>query len=529
MRVGTWVSVALLSWCLAAARVSAEWPAADSTEAAAWAQAEPTGGEPAAEPPRNDDELTQRLAHLEAEIAALRSALETQPTAWQAPATGGTPGAASAGAADVTATRKEFTAWWTEMKNSTYPNVTVNAAFQADTGFFSQDAASVAAHGDLQDGADFRRARLSAKAAITETVNGFFQMDFAFFGRPTFTDLWVENTSIPGIGTIRFGQWKQPFSLEVVSSYRYTTFMERSVLFQPFTPFRHVGAGFYNHSEDLNWTWAASGFRSGQDQFGGSISTDGGWGTAERITHLLFWDEPSDGHAYIHTGLGHYFSNPAFDAARFRTIPEIYIGENAPGVVGTSGQPAPGAFQGTPFFVDTGNLTDVSSFNVLGTELLWVHGPWSLQSETMVDLVNREANPNPTFWGFYSQVGYFLTGEHRPYDRINGTIDRVIPRSNFFCVPTAQGVGHGPGAWEVAARISYVDLTSNGVPGGTLTDFTAGVNWYWNPYTKMVFNYIHAWNDQDQRFAYGATPPGPFPGVGPNDTDIFAARIQMDF
>ncbi len=86
-------------------------------------------------------------------------------------------------------------------------------------------------------------------------MNAFMQMDFGFFGRPTFTDLWVEQTNVPVLGNVRVGQWKQPFGLEVVSSFRYTTFMERSSLFQPFTPFRHLGIGFYDHSEDLDTTW----------------------------------------------------------------------------------------------------------------------------------------------------------------------------------------------------------------------------------------------------------------------------------
>ncbi len=85
---------------------------------------------------------------------------------------------------------------------------------------------------------------------------------------------------------------EQPFSLEVVSSFRYTTMMERSLLFNTFTAFRHIGIGFYDHSEDLDRTWAASYFRSGQDQFGGSVSTNGGNGAAARLTQLLWYEGP---------------------------------------------------------------------------------------------------------------------------------------------------------------------------------------------------------------------------------------------
>lgn len=46
-------------------------------------------------------------------------------------------------------------------------------------------------------------------------------------------------------------------------------------------------------------------------------------------------------------------------------------------------------------------------------------------------------------------------------------------------------------------------------------DYTAGVNWYWNPYTKMVFNYVHAIAD------------GPADPV--SHTDMVGIRAQIDF
>lgn len=201
-----------------------------------------------------------------------------------------------------------FKSFQEKANKKTYPSVTVNGVFQSDAGWIHQDSNSEAQYGQIQDGADFRRARLSAKGSVTELTNYFFQMDFGFFGRPTFTDVWVEQTKVPFFGNVRIGQWKQPFGLETVSSFRYTTFMERSVLFQPFTPFRHIGIGFYDHSDDLSNTWAASVFRSGQDQFGGTLSSDGGYGTAERLTWVPSWD--CDGKNYLHLGVGHFFNAP---------------------------------------------------------------------------------------------------------------------------------------------------------------------------------------------------------------------------
>jgi phosphate-selective porin OprO/OprP len=403
-----------------------------------------------------------------------------------------------------------------DAQKNKYPSaVTIMGVFQADAVAFNQDAANRASYGDIQNGAGFRRARLGARGSVTNNMNYFFQMDFGFFGRPTFTDVWVEWTDLPILGTVRAGQWKQPFSLEVVSSFRYTTFMERSSMFQAFDPFRHIGIGFYNHSEDLMTTWAASAFRTGQDQYGNSISNDGGNGLAGRITHLAWWDEASEGRGYLHVGAGYFLNNPPRDTARFRSIPEIFVGQHANGAVGTSGQAVPGAFDGTPFFVDTLNITDISMVHTPGLELLYVRGPLSIQTEAMAAVVNQLNNPTAVLGGGYAQVGWFLTGEHRPYDRVAGAIDRVKPFEDFFWVNTSGGRMYGLGAWEVAARYSYIDLNDANIRGGIMQNATAGVNWYCNPYCKVVFNYIHS-------FVTDRTG-------SPSQANAWGLRTQLDF
>jgi phosphate-selective porin OprO and OprP len=418
-----------------------------------------------------------------------------------------------------------------EMPAIKYPsNVQVLGVFQADGVTFNQDAANklpIAAGGvgqTIQNGADFRRARLAARAALGNNINAFMQFDFAFPGRPTFTDVWVEWTDLPVVGTIRAGQWKQPFSLEVVSSFRYTTFMERSSLFQTFTPFRHIGIGAYNHADDLMTTWAASYLRTGQDQFGDSLSTKGGNGFTGRITRLAWYDE-SDGRSYLHLGGDYYLNVPPFHAAQFRTIPEIFVGQNRAADVGTAGFGVPGPFDGTPFFADTGPLINVDHVHTFDVEGLWVYGPLSVQTEAMAAVVDRTTAASSVLHGEYVQVGWFLTGEHRPYDRVAGAIDRVKPFEDFFLVNTERGLERGKGAWEIAIRYSHLDLNDRSISGGILDDVTFGVNWYTNAYSKIVFNYIHSWRQSR------TSPPavdGPALAVN-SEANAFGIRAQMDF
>lgn len=80
---------------------------------------------------------------------------------------------------------------------------------------------------------------------------------------------------------------------------------------------------------------------------------------------------------------------------------------------------------------------------------------------------------------------------------------------------TQDGNCCGLGAWEVAARWSCIDLTDGTVNGGDMSNFTAGVNWYCNPYCKVVFNYIHSWLDHRS-------------GIR-SETSVYGLRAQVDF
>ena len=231
--------------------------------------------------------------------------------------------------------------------------------------------------------------------------------------------------------------------------------------------------------------------------------------------------------SYLHLGGDYYLNVPPNHTTAFRTIPEIFVGQNANGPVGTAGFAVPGAFDGTPFFANTGTLTNVDHVHTFDVEGLWVYGPLSVQTEAMAAVVDRANLASPVLHGEYLQVGWFLTGEHRPYDRVAGAIDRVKPFEDFFFVSTDRGLQRGKGAWEVAVRYSHLDLNDRSISGGILDDITFGVNWYTNAYSKIVFNYIHSWRQSP------TSPPAPA-GVGPavavnSEANAFGIRAQMDF
>lgn len=383
---------------------------------------------------------------------------------------------------------------------STFPTARLTGFFQADAVWFDQDAANQAAVGDAQDGADFRRARLAAVGDVWDNVSYMLEMDFGFPGRPSFMDVWLDIDDVCGNGNLRIGQFRHPFGMDGLTSVKELTFLERALPFA-FLPFRQIGAMLYGNSQSELATWAISGFRYPTDTFGGNIGDDGGYGMSGRLTGLL-----ADNHrGIVHIGGGYSLIDPANDQFQYRNQPEVFVGETGGGV--PAGVPA-----NVPPFVDTGAFT-ADHANLFNVELAGSLGSFYAQSEAFYANVDRPGTSAVTFSGAYAHCGYFLTGEQRVYNKSNGVFGRVTPLRSIG--NPCGDHGGGPGAWEVAARWSYLDLNDASIQGGRLNNVTAGLNWYLNPRTKFQFNYIRAMLDS--------------PVNGTSDANIFATRAQIDF
>ncbi len=113
-----------------------------------------------------------------------------------------------------------------------------------------------------------------------------------------------------------------------------------------------------------------------------------------------------------------------------------------------------------------------------------------MQAEYIRSEVSAQLAGDPVFMGSYVQVGWFITGESKPYRKNSGTFDRLTPRKKYSKGnPFKKKNG---GAWEVVGRLSRVDLTDGEVEGGELFDFTAALSWYLNATTRVEINYIRA-------------------------------------
>lgn len=373
-----------------------------------------------------------------------------------------------------------------------FPKVRLSGFFQADAGYFNQDTNSVNTFGNIQDVAGFRRTRLLAVGDVADNVSYVLEMDFAFNGRPSFMDVFVDILKVPVLGGVRVGQWRMPFGMSEITSVRELMFLERSLGFA-FAPFRQIGAGFFNRNKEETITWAAAVFRNVTDPWGDVVG-DRGYGMAARVTALPYYDEKEG--RLLHVGADYSFIAPSIESFRFRNTPEF--GGPFIGPLGNLGS--------IPFFVDTG-VVGSQQYQLFNLEGAFELGSWYVQSEARYAVVNTDTNGTSTLPAYYIQSGYFLTGEKRAYNKIAGVFARVRPLTPYG--------DEGFGAVELAARYSYIDLNGSGFQGGRLNDVTLGVNWYLNQYTKFQLNYIRAMLDN--------------PVHGPSDTNIVAARAQLDF
>jgi len=279
----------------------------------------------------------------------------------------------------------------------------------------------------------------------------------------------------------RFGQHKEPFSLEQTTSNLAMTFMERA-LPNALVPGRDVGASFHTHGE----RWSLSAGLFGEDLKSDKDAADQGLG----LTGRFVFRPESPGQSSYHVGASLSYrvvtgSDPIF----YRSRPESGLTKVR--------------------YVNTGEILEGKSVTRIGLEGALVKGPLSVQGEYVTAFVDRDTGfDNLHFSGWYAYVSWFLTGESRRY----------FPQEGIFGYPKIQSKW---GAVELAARYSTLDLNDGSVRGGKERNVTLGINWYLSPKVRIMGNAIFVFCDED------ADDNGSV--LGEDRPRIFEARLQVRF
>ncbi len=368
-------------------------------------------------------------------------------------------------------------------ENTSHKKLWFGGRVFVDYAFYANDTGL-----DLGDGARMRKARLFAQGAFGDW---HFKGQYDFAGNKTKAkDVYIKYGGFRHI-ILTAGQFKEPFSLEELTSTRFTTFEERALAPKTFVPGRHIGVGINGYGD----FWSAAAGVFGETMSGLPKGVDSNFDVTGRVTVAPFHEKGR----VLHLGGDISYRRPnSTRIVHFSQQPESHV---------------------TPFrLADTGNIHNVDHFISYDLESAVVYGPVSVQGEYTRTNVNfRSDLPNaPSFSGFYVYTSWFVTGESRPYSLRKGAFGRVHPNHNFG--------SNGWGALELAARFSQLDLEDTGVAGGKEQNVTVGVNWYPRSHVRFMFNWIHASVD---RSPLRATHP--LMALNNFNPDIFQVRAQVDF
>ncbi len=122
---------------------------------------------------------------------------------------------------------------------------------------------------------------------------------------------------------------------------------------------------------------------------------------------------------------------------------------------------------------------------ILNLEIAGVNNSFWYAAEYAQAEVSTPVGPGPSFDGGYLEAGYFFGDNHRRFKTSDGSFDRQKPKDVW-------GKDGGKGAWEIAFRYSTIDLTDETLTGGEEDNWTLGLNWYPNPATRLMINFVHA-------------------------------------
>jgi phosphate-selective porin OprO/OprP len=282
-----------------------------------------------------------------------------------------------------------------------------------------------------------------------------------------------------GFTVLKAGQFKQPNSLEELSSTKNNDFIAKAMTTNLQGVARRVGVSLATGAD--NWSLTGSAFTR---ELTRNLGEGNGFGARGTWAPIL---EPGN---YLHLGLSlvDYDARDAGSAvgvvpvvdgdgrARFRVRPDADL-------TGTR-------------LVDSGQFTDADKIRTIGGEAAWVHGPLKLQGEYMRTDVSRTAHSDYGFDSYYVSGVWNLTGETWTYKE--GVVVTPLPNE-----PSS-------GMWQLAARYDHVDLndgdftapsTVTGVLGGKESNWTVGVNWYLRSNFKLAMNYVKV---SSERFNTGS-------------------------
>jgi phosphate-selective porin OprO/OprP len=333
---------------------------------------------------------------------------------------------------------------------------------------------------------------------------------------------------------ISVGNFYPYSSLETMTSSRLGSMLERASFTDAFNFNRRLGIGVQLSDKKADSYLLQAGiFSQPINDFVGSNSTTPnfqrtGWQASVRGVY-----SPTMGATRLHVGANFQHRRNAQESlgAQYRTRPLTQVTDQR--------------------FIDTGTIASKGD-DVVGVELAAIHKSLHFAAEgqklwvrdaftpARIAAINSDPGDNdtavgsgyngdPSFWGGYAEIGYYLTGETRGYK--GGKWDRTK-----VLKPFQDG---GWGAIQVNGRIDYVKLSDRVdnsatfvapfyVNGGKQVGYQASLIWNPMDYLRFMAQFGHVDVTGGTR-ALGLADPTKAPNKRKFGVDTAAVRAQLEF
>lgn len=348
--------------------------------------------------------------------------------------------------------------------------ITFEGLIQADGNWFHNDVVDLNGSGNNGNNSEFelRRAELILKG------KGPGNLDWVV-GYDAKADKFLDTNvryKFGGNGNtyLQAGQFKQPNSLEELSSTKNNDFISKATVTNTFALGRRLGAAYA--VGDANWSVTASAFGR---ELTRNLAHGSGYALRGTFAPLMETGQ------VLHLGLNWADYDTDADTLRLRARPNADLA--------------------TVRLVDSGELRDTDRMRTIGAELMYLRGPLKLQAEYFDASVKRYDHGDYSSSGYYLSGVWNLTGESWGYKG-------GVPSTGLPSEPAS-------GQWQLAARFDHIDLNDgsvdtaavvpvvDGVLGGKMDVWTVGVNWYWRSNFRTSLNYAMADSSKYSRSAGG--------------------------
>lgn len=320
--------------------------------------------------------------------------------------------------------------------------VSLEGLMQADGNWYDNDVADL--NGVSNNGKDsefeLRRAEivLKGKGTMFDWVLGYDAKADKFLDANVKWKL--------GSNYVTVGQYKQPNSLEELSSTKNNDFISKAMVTNLFGVARRVGVAYGDDKGNFGYT---------ASYFGRELTRNLAQGPG--FGGRVYYAPMNQTGNILHFGLSAVDYDTDADTQRWRVRPDADLA--------------------TVRLVDTGNILDTDRIRTVGVEGLWVNGPFKVQTEYMRSRTSRTSGSDFTGDSWYVYGVWNLTNETWSYK--GGLASTPLPSN-----PES-------GMWQLGLRYDKTDLNDGAVRGGVQDNMTVGVNWYLRSNFKLMANYVH--------------------------------------